>query len=134
RARVTPLAPPMGAPRVGRTARPFPGVELRIVDADGRDLPPGATGELWMRSVCMTTGYHDRPDDMARRFKPDGWFASGDLVMADEDGWLYFRGRADDMMSVGGENVYPAEVESILVQHEDVRDACVVPMKHEIKG
>lgn len=131
---VATLVPRMGVRRLGSIGRPFPGLEVRVVGDSGEDVPVGETGEIWMRSECMTSGYHHRPEEDARRFRPDGWFATGDLAVQDEDGWLYFRGRADDMMSVGGENVYPAEVEAILVQHPRVRDVCVVPAPHEVKG
>ena len=131
---VATLVPRMGVRKLGSIGMPFPDVEVRIVDDVGRALSSGQTGELWLRSKCTALGYHRRPEETAKRFKDGGWFATGDLVMADEDGWLYFRGRADDMMSVGGENVYPAEVEAVLAQHPKVRDVCVVSMPHEIKG
>ena len=131
---VATLVPRMGVRKLGSIGMPLPGVEVRIVDEMGQALTAGQTGELWLRSECTTLGYHRRPEETAKRFKDGGWFATGDLVMADEEGWLFFRGRADDMMSVGGENVYPAEVEALLAQHPNVRDVCVVPMPHEIKG
>lgn len=131
---VATLVPKMGLRKLGSIGLPFPGFEIRVVGPAGEDLPAGETGELWLRTECMTLGYHHRPTEDERRFRDDGWFATADLVMVDEDGWLYFRGRADDRMNVGGENVYPAEVEGILIQHPSVRDASVVAQEHETKG
>jgi len=68
------------------------------------------------------------------RITTDGWLKTGDLVHRDEQGYVYFRGRQDDMISVGGENVYPKEVETILLEHPDVADVCVVPVAHATKG
>lgn len=129
------LNPLAGPRRVGSMGRPLPGFEARIVDESGTEQQPGEVGELWLRShMCTTLGYLNRPEEDAKRRKPEGWFATGDLAVCDDDGWLYFRGRADDRMSVGGENVYPAEVESVLARHPDVHDVTVVATPHETKG
>ncbi|UQE75244.1 acyl--CoA ligase [Gordonia sp. PP30] len=129
------MNPLIGPRRNGSIGRPLPGFEARIVDYDGNEVTAGNTGELWLRSpLCTTLGYLGRPDEDARKRKPDGWFATGDLAMCDDDGWLYFRGRADDRMNVGGENVYPAEVEAILTRHPQVRDVAVVALPHDTKG
>lgn len=131
-ATINPLAGPR---RVGSIGRPLPGFEVKIVNEIGIEIPAGETGELWLRSEqCVTLGYLNRPEEDAQRKMADGWFATGDLAMFDEDGWLYFRGRADDRMSVGGENVYPAEVEAILAQHPAVHDVTVVAALHETKS
>lgn len=131
---VVTLVPRVGVRKLGSIGMPLPGVEVRVVGFDGSPLPAGETGELWVRTEVTTRGYHKRPQENERKFKADGWFGTGDLVTIDEVGWLYFRGRADDRMNVGGENVYPAEVESILVQFPGVRDVSVVPRGHEVKG
>ncbi|WLP92934.1 class I adenylate-forming enzyme family protein [Gordonia sp. NB41Y] len=129
------MNPLIGPRRTGSIGRPLPGFEARVVDPDDAEVAPGETGELWLRSeLCTTLGYLDRPEEDKRRMKPGGWFATGDLATIDDDGWLYFRGRADDMMNVGGENVYPAEVEAVLATHPHVRDVAVVPAPHETKG
>jgi acyl-CoA synthetase (AMP-forming)/AMP-acid ligase II len=127
--------PLAGSHRLGSIGQPLPGFEVKVVDEDGVELPAGKTGELWARnSMCTTLGYLNRPEEDAKRRKPDGWFASGDLAIRDKEGWLYFRGRTDDRMNVGGENVYPAEVEAILARHPKVHDVAVVPVPHETKG
>jgi acyl-CoA synthetase (AMP-forming)/AMP-acid ligase II len=108
-----------------------PGYEVKLVGFDGRQSP--REGELWTRSPCVTAGYHNRPD-LTRERIVDGWLRTGDLFRVDEQGFFFFRGRVDDMFSCGGENIYPREVESLLLAHPDVIDACVVPIPHAIKG
>ncbi len=130
---VATLTPRWGIKKRGSIGLPLPGFELRVVD-EGEDVSPGEIGELWMRTECTALGYHNRPEADAAHFRPGGWFATGDLVRRDVDGWLFFMGRSDDMLSVGGENVYPAEVEAVLAQHADVRDVTVVSRKHDDKG
>lgn len=128
------LVPRVGVRKLGSIGMPLRGVEVAVIGFDGTEVPTGETGELWVRTEIMTLGYHRRPEENERKFKPDGWFATGDLVTIDEAGWVYFRGRADDRMNVGGENVYPAEVESILVEYPGVRDVSVVSREHDVKG
>lgn len=107
------------------------GYEVKLVSADGRH--DADEGELWTRSPCVTEGYHNRPD-LTRERIIDGWLRTGDLFRRDGDGFFFFLGRADDMFSCGGENIYPREVESLLLGHPEVTDACVVPIPHEVKG
>ncbi len=127
--------PLIGPRRLGSIGRPLPGFEVKIMGEDDAEMPAGETGEVWLRnSVCTTLGYLNRPDEDAKRFKSGGWFATADLAIQDDEGWLYFRGRADDRMNVGGENVYPAEVEAFLAQHPQVYDVAVVAVPDETKG
>lgn len=129
------ISPRWGVKKLGSTGLPVPGVEIRIVDPDSaRDCTPGEIGELWSRSGANAIGYLKQPDVTAAKFTPEGWLKTGDLVKADEQGYIYFCGRVDDMISVGGENVYPKEVETILLAHPAVDDVCVVPAPHPIKG
>jgi long-chain acyl-CoA synthetase len=107
------------------------GYEVKLVAVDGTH---GAEeGELWTRSPCVTDGYHNLPE-LTRERIVDGWLRTGDLFRVDREGFYYFRGRVDDMFSCGGENIYPREVESLLLGHPDVTDACVVPVAHSVKG
>ena len=88
---------------------------------------------MWTRSPCVTHGYHNLPE-VTREKIVDGWLRTGDIFRVDADGFLYFMGRVDDMFSCGGENIYPKEVENLLFAHPAVRDVCVVPIPHEVKG
>jgi long-chain acyl-CoA synthetase len=130
------LTPRWGLKKLGSTGLPVPDVEIRIVDPDGgeRDCRPGEVGELWTRSPANALGYLRDPATTAQRFVADGWLRTGDLMRRDDQGYCYFCGRVDDMISVGGENVYPKEVESVLLSHAAVRDVGVVGAAHPVKG
>jgi acyl-CoA synthetase (AMP-forming)/AMP-acid ligase II len=116
---------------VGRAA---PGVELRLCDDDWRDVPRGEVGEVVVRSDMIMSGYLDDPVESARSLHPDGWFRAGDLGYQDEDGYLYLVGRKRDMVVRGGENIYPAEVETVLFDHPAVLECAVVGVPDEHWG
>jgi acyl-CoA synthetase (AMP-forming)/AMP-acid ligase II len=130
------LAPRWGVKKLGSTGLPVPDVEIRIVGPHGenRDCLADEVGELWTRSPANALGYLHDPATTAERFVAAGWLRTGDLVRRDEQGYCFFCGRVDDMISVGGENVYPKEVESILLSHSAVRDVGVVAALHPVKG
>jgi acyl-CoA synthetase (AMP-forming)/AMP-acid ligase II len=130
------VTPRWGIKKLGSTGLPVPGVEIRVVDVDdaSRDCEPGQVGELWSRSPANALGYLKDPSTTAAKFTPDGWLKTGDLVRRDDEGYVYIAGRKDDMINCGGENVYPKEVETILLQHPAVADVCVVPAAHPVKG
>lgn len=112
--------------------RPLPGVEVKLVDPDtGRD--DAERGELYVRGPGLALGYHDRPETEAARFR-DGWYATGDILRRDKNGFFFFRGRLDDMFVCGGENVYPREVERQLLNHPNVAQAFIGPIPHAVKG
>lgn len=102
------------------------GAELRIVDAQGQDVPQGATGEIWMRGPGLMPGYYRDEAATAQVIKPGGWYASGDLGRQDPDGALYVVGRLKEMIIRSGFNVYPGEVEAALLAFEGVLRAAVV--------
>jgi fatty-acyl-CoA synthase len=104
---------------------PAPAVEVRVVRADGQDAAPGEVGEVWIRGPAVTSGYWRQPDATAAAFT-EGWFRSGDAGMLDEAGYLSIVDRWKDMYISGGENVYPAEVESVIAAVAGVREAGVV--------
>jgi fatty-acyl-CoA synthase len=108
---------------------PAPTMSTRIVDRDGRDVASGQDGELWIKGPAVTPGYWNQPEATARAFT-DGWFHTGD-VARQEDGGLYrLLDRSKDMYISGGENVYPAEVEAVLLAHSDVLEAAVIGAPH----
>jgi long-chain acyl-CoA synthetase len=103
---------------------PPPFFEMRILDDDGRDVVPGQTGEIVGRSPLLMSGYYKRPD-LTREVIVDGWLRSGDMGYVDEDGFLYLVDRQKDMLISGGVNVYPRDIEELIVQHPAVREAAV---------
>lgn len=120
---------PAGLPRPALAlGHPLPDVEWRLVNGAGSD-----EGELQMRTPALFKGYLHLPQATAEKLS-DGWYMTGDVMRRDENGFLFFVGRADDMFSCGGENVYPGEVEKLLERHPAVVQAAVLPVPDEIKG
>jgi acyl-CoA synthetase (AMP-forming)/AMP-acid ligase II len=103
---------------------PPPLYELRIVDADGVDLPSGQVGEIVGRGPTTMSGYHARPD-LTSQTLVDGWVHSGDLGYVDEDGFLFLVDRKKDLVISGGVNVFPRDIEEVAIQHPDVLDVAV---------
>jgi long-chain acyl-CoA synthetase len=123
-----------GLKKRGSCGREIPGCDVKLVGPDGvTDVGVDAVGELVTRNPGLAKGYWKLPAVTAERFK-DGWLRTGDLFHRDRDGYYYFVGRKDDMINVAGENVYPKEIEDILLRHPNLADACVVPAPHEVKG
>jgi long-chain acyl-CoA synthetase len=115
--------------------RPFPHVELRIVDPEsGADTPVGEVGELWTRSVQNMKGYWRKPEETARTITEDGWLRTGDAGYVDADGFVYLYDRVKDMIVSGGENIYPAEIENVLMAHPAVADVAVIGVPSEQWG
>ncbi len=117
---------PNGSPRMRAAGKPVPGVELKIVDVNGQTLPPGQVGEIVTRSSNNMLGYWKQPEATARTLTTDGWVFTGDAGTLDADGYVYIHDRLKDMVISGGENVYPAEVESAIYGHPDVADVAVI--------
>jgi acyl-CoA synthetase (AMP-forming)/AMP-acid ligase II len=113
---------------------PLPGVELRVVDDEGKDVATGEIGEVWIKSPGNMVGYWNMPEATAAALTPDGWFKSGDAGYLDADGYLFIADRVKDMIISGGENIYPAEVESVLMGHPGVADAAVIGVPDERWG
>jgi long-chain acyl-CoA synthetase len=111
--------------------RPLPGVTVKLVGEDGAEN--ATEGELWVKSPGVALGYLNRPEHNSERFR-DGWYATGDILSRDENGFFHFRGRVDDMFVCGGENIYPLEVERLLLKIPNVTTACVAPIAHPSKG
>ena len=93
---------------------------MRVVDADGNDVPAGEVGELWIQGPNVVKGYWGMPEATEQAFG-GGWFKSGDLARVDDEGFVYIVDRAKDMVIRGGENVYCAEVEAVLFEHPGCR-------------
>jgi long-chain acyl-CoA synthetase len=121
--------------RLRSCGRPGPRVELRIVDTtSGLDVISGEVGEIWVRSPQVMEGYWKLPEATAEAITPDGWFKTGDAGYLDADGYLYIHDRVKDMIVSGGENVYPAEVENVIMGHPAVADCAVVGVPHDKWG
>ncbi|WP_407159682.1 fatty acid--CoA ligase [Bradyrhizobium sp. STM 3557] len=115
-----------GLERMRSAGKPLPGVEVAILDPDGNRLPPRTVGEIATRSGSNMVGYWNLPDATARTLDRDGWLRTGDAGYLDEDGYVYIHDRIKDMIISGGENIYPAEVESALCDHPDIAEAAVI--------
>jgi acyl-CoA synthetase (AMP-forming)/AMP-acid ligase II len=105
--------------------RPLPGTEVRVVDPEGRDLPPGQVGEILLRGPQLMRGYWNLPEATAEALA-GGWMHTGDAGTLDAEGFLYIQDRVKDMIVSGAENVYPREVENVLFEHPAVADAAVI--------
>ncbi len=117
---------PAGNDRMRSAGKPLPGVEVKVVDNEGKTLPVGAVGEIITRSSNNMIGYWKLPDATAKTMTPDGWVHTGDAGYMDEDGYVYIHDRVKDMIISGGENIYPAEVESAIYGHPDVLEVAVI--------
>jgi fatty-acyl-CoA synthase len=118
---------------VGSCGFPRTGMDIAILDDDGRPVGTGVTGEICVRGPGVFAGYHDNPEATAKA-TAHGWFHTGDLGHMDTRGFLYITGRASDMYISGGSNVYPREIEETLLLHPAVAEACVVGMPHDKWG
>ena len=117
---------PDGNDRMRSAGKPLPGVELRVVDGAARDLPVGEVGEIWTRSSNNMLGYWNLPEATKGTMADGGWVKTGDAGYLDPDGYLFIHDRVKDMIITGGENVYPAEVESAIYGHPDVLEVAVI--------
>jgi long-chain acyl-CoA synthetase len=117
----------------GSIGTPIEGVEMRVVDAGGSDVPPGEVGEIAVRGHNVMKGYWQRPEETAAAV-PDGWFRTGDMARVDEDGYFFIVDRKKDVIIRGGYNVYPREVEEVLHEHPAVAEAAVLGTPHPDLG
>jgi fatty-acyl-CoA synthase len=119
--------------KAGSAGLPALHCEVRVVDAKGRDLPLGSNGEIFVRGANVMRDYWKRPEQTARVLE-GGWYHSGDIGHFDAEGYLYVVARNNDMIISGGENIYPAEVESAICDHPDVAEVAVVGVPDEKWG
>ena len=114
-----------GDVRPGSLGRLVPGYEAKLVDDDGNPVAKGDVGTLWVRGDSATPLYWNRPDKTAETIREEGWIYTGDRFVRDADGFYFFRGRADDLIKISGQWVYPLEVELCLADHPEVRECAV---------
>ncbi|MFD1745342.1 AMP-binding protein [Rhizobium helianthi] len=119
--------------RHGSVGFPAPLIDVKIMDAQGQACEAGQVGELWIRGPSISSGYWKKPEQTAASFV-NGWFRTGDLVRCDEDGFHIIADRLKDMYISGGENVYPAEVEAVLLSHDAVAEVAVIGVPDEKWG
>jgi long-chain acyl-CoA synthetase len=113
----------------GSIGTPIEGVEMKVVDEDDNEVPPGEVGEIVVRGHNVMRSYWNRPDATHEAIR-DGWFHTGDMAKVDEDGYFFIVDRKKDMIIRGGYNVYPREVEEVLYEHPAVREAAVLGVPH----
>jgi acyl-CoA synthetase (AMP-forming)/AMP-acid ligase II len=119
--------------RAGSTGRGYMLTEVRVADSEGRDVPPGEPGEILLRGDHNMVGYWNRPEATAETLR-GGWLHTGDMAIMDKDGFVTIHDRIKDMVISGGENVYPAEIENIILQHDGVADVAVIGQSSEAWG
>jgi acyl-CoA synthetase (AMP-forming)/AMP-acid ligase II len=119
--------------RLGSIGQPQPGSEIRLIDDNGEDCPTGKPGEILLRSGNLMSGYWNNSAATIESLR-DGWYHSGDIAYADEEGFLYLVDRKKDMIVSGGENIYSQEVEQALMQHRGVADCAVIGVPDEKWG
>jgi long-chain acyl-CoA synthetase len=125
--------PPDRERKPGSIGIPIEGVEMKVVDDDGKDVPQGEVGEIVIRGHNVMKGYWEKPDATAETLI-DGWLHTGDMAKIDEDGYFFIVDRKKDLIIRGGYNVYPREVEEVLYEHPAVREAAVVGIKDDQLG
>ena len=128
---VVTVNPRYGNHKAGTVGLPLPGVEIKIVDDDESKLPAPEIGEVCVRGENVMAGYYKRPEETKAAFTADGWLKTGDLGFVDADGYLTLVDRKKDMIIVRGMNVYPQDVESVLIEHPAVAEVAVVGIRDE---
>lgn len=119
------IDPDSAMQRIGSTGKAFFHTEVKIVDEEGRDCPPNVPGQVLVKGPHVMTGYWNRPEATAETLQ-DGWLKTGDGAIMDEEGYVYIQDRLKDMIISGGENIYPAEIENVLMSHAGIREAAVI--------
>ncbi|MBW1736903.1 MAG: AMP-binding protein [Deltaproteobacteria bacterium] len=123
--------------RLKTLGKPFPGNEVKIVDEKGRELPAGEIGELRVRGAATSSGYHGEPEATIEAWGElgkEGWYRTGDIARIDNDGYLVLVGRKKEMILRGGQNIFPGEIEELLVSHPRITQAVVIGVPDPIMG
>jgi acyl-CoA synthetase (AMP-forming)/AMP-acid ligase II len=121
------LANPGKPDRLSSLGTEAPLFRVSAVDEDMREVPPGEFGEMVVKGPSLTKGYWNRPEETAKAFR-DGWLVTGDLIRKDREGYIWLSGRKRDMIKTGGVNVYPAEIEAVLGEHDKIDQIAVIGM------
>jgi acyl-CoA synthetase (AMP-forming)/AMP-acid ligase II len=116
------------------SGRPLDGIEMKIVDADGNEVPTGELGEIVTRGYQVMIGYFDNPEATAEAIDADGWLHTGDVGYVDAQNNVTITDRIKDMFIVGGFNAYPAEIEGLMLDHPDVAQVAIVGVPDERMG
>jgi len=130
---VTHVNPLGGVRKVGSIGMPVSSTDAKIVDDAGQEVPMGETGELLLSGPQVMRGYWDKPDETAEAFDGE-WFKTGDLATVDEDGYFRIVGRKKDMILAGGYNIYPDEIDEVLMGHPDILEASTIGVPHKERG
>jgi long-chain acyl-CoA synthetase len=120
--------------RIGSCGKGMDDAEIKVINDEGNTLPPGEQGELCVKGTCVTNGYLNKPEATAEVFDPEDWFHAGDIAYLDEDGYAYIVDRKKDMINVGGEKVFPSEVEDMMLVHPKIKDLVIVGIPDDLKG
>ncbi len=131
---VTDLRPEDSLRKPGSVGHPWFMSELRLLDDDGRSVPPGEPGELFARSPMLMKGYLKNPEATSQAFTEDGFVTVGDIAVADEEGFISIVDRKKDMIIAGGVNIFPREIEEVLARHPQVDEVAVVGLPDEVYG
>jgi malonyl-CoA/methylmalonyl-CoA synthetase len=125
--------PYVGERRPGSVGLPLPGVSVRLLDEEGRQVPDGETGEVHLKGPNIFAGYWRRPEATQAAFR-DGWFKTGDLAIRQPDGYYTLCGRRSDLIISGGFNIYPREIEEFFEEQEEIAEAAVVGVPDPVRG
>lgn len=131
--RVTCLLPQDAERKIGSVGKAIPGVSVKVVDENGKELSCNSTGEIVVKGDNVMKGYYKRPEETAKTIRK-GWLHTGDIGMFDEEGYLYIVGRIKNVIITGGLNIYPEEIEEVLRSYPDIDEALVLPQQHEVLG
>ena len=118
----------------GSIGLPVPSTEVQLRDANGRTVPQGQPGEMWVRGPQVMKGYWNRPEDTAKSIDADGWLETGDIAVMDEKGWFKLVDRKKDLIVVSGFNVYPNEIEEVIAHNDKVLEVACIGVPHEKTG
>ena len=127
--------PVLGLRKTGSIGLPWPDTDVRLVDVETgkKNVPKGEPGEIIIKSPLVMKGYWNKREETAQQMV-DGWLHTGDIAVQDEDDYFFIVDRKKDMIIAGGYNIYPREIEEVLYQHEDIRDACAIGVPDSYRG